>query len=135
MEVTGGGLRVYIAGPISKGPLEHNIRRALKVSASLMDCGFQPYVPHLCCFFEISHPQDYERWIELGLAYLSVCEALFRISGESAGADRECQYAEERGIPVFHSIHDLISYRDQKSKVRELAPNVPRVEPPTVGSA
>jgi len=122
-------MRVYVAGPISKGPLERNIRRALDVAAVLMANDFHPYVPHLCCFFDITHPHDYERWMELGFTFLSACHAVLRIEGESAGTDRECQYAEGLGIPVFYNIHDLISYRDEKSKVRELAPNLPRMEP------
>jgi hypothetical protein len=127
-------MRVYVAGPISKGPLERNIRRALDAANLLMHNGFHPYVPHLCCFFDITHPHPYERWMELGFAYISACEAVFRLEGESTGADRECEFAEAFGIPVFYNIHDLIGYRDQKSQVRELAPNLQGMEPPKVRS-
>lgn len=127
-------MRVYVAGPISKGPLERNIRRALDAANELMLNDFHPYVPHLCCFFDITHPHDYERWMALGFAFIPACAAVYRISGESEGADRECEFAIAIGIPVFNNIHDLKCYREQKSKVRQLAPDVSRVEPPKIGS-
>jgi len=122
-------MRVYIAGPISKGPLERNIRRAFDAANILMMNGFHPYVPHFCCFMDITHPHPYERWMTLGFAFISTCEAVFRLDGESTGADRECDFAIAIGIPVFNSIESLIDYRDRNEKVRKLAPDVQRVEP------
>lgn len=122
-------MRVYVAGPMSKGPLEENIRRAIDTANVLMQNGFHPFVPHFYYVMQITCPQDYERWMELDFAFISACEALLRIPGESKGADREIVYAAERGIPVFYNINTLISYRDQKSEVRELAPDLPGMEP------
>jgi len=124
-------LRVYVAGPISKGPLERNIRRALDAANVLMHNGFHPYTPHLHCFMDITHPHEYERWMTLGFAFIPACEAVFRLDGESSGADRECEFAAAIGIPVFNSIESLIGYRDKNEKVRELAPDVSGVESPS----
>lgn len=122
-------MRVYVAGPISKPPLEANIRRAFDAGHELLMNGFDPFIPHLYCFMQITHPHSYERWMQLDLAFLSVCEAVFRVSGESPGAERECAHASEVcGIPIFHSVYDLISYRDEKSKMRKLAPDIQGVE-------
>jgi hypothetical protein len=130
-------VRVYVAGPISKPPLETNIRRAMDAAAELMLNDFEPFVPHLYCFMQITHPMSYERWMALDLAFLSSCAAVLRIPGDSPGADRECAHAAEVcGIPVFHSIQSLVQYRDEiKSEVRELAPELQRVESPEVGSS
>jgi NAD-dependent oxidoreductase involved in siderophore biosynthesis len=32
---------------------------------------------------------------------------MLRIPGQSAGADKEAAFAEENGIPVYHSIEEL----------------------------
>lgn len=66
--------------------------------------------------------------MQLGLDFIPACEAVLRVPGESAGADRECAFAEANGIPVFHSIESLIGYRDQNAKVRELAADVSGLE-------
>jgi hypothetical protein len=122
-------MRVYVAGPISKPPLETNIRRAFDAAHELMVNGFDPFIPHLYCFMQITHPHEYERWMQLDLAFLSVCEAVLRVPGDSPGAERECTHASEVcGIPVFHSVPDLICYRDEQEKVRQLAPDIQGVE-------
>lgn len=121
-------MRVYVAGPITLGPLEQNIRNAMDAARVLMENGFEPFVPHLWCFFQIVYPQEYKRWIKLDNAYLDVCQALLRIPGESRGSDEEVRYARAAGIPVFTNIVDLINWRHDNQKVRELASDVPRVE-------
>jgi hypothetical protein len=38
---------------------------------------------------------------------LSKCDAVFRIPGESRGADLECELARDRGMTVYTDINDL----------------------------
>lgn len=122
-------MRVYVAGPMTKGRWEENTRRAVDAGAILIQNGFEPFIPHLYCLLDFVHPQHYERWMELDFSYIRVCEALLRIPGESSGADREIKYAEHRSIPVFYNVADLIAWRDDRLKtMRELASDIQRVE-------
>jgi len=40
------------------------------------------------------------------IAILSKCDAIYRIPGESKGADLEVEYAKEHGIPII-TLKDL----------------------------
>lgn len=100
-------IRIYVAGPITKGDQFANVRAAVDAANQLADLGFFPFVPHLFAHWHIIHPRHYEAWMALDFEYLSVCHALLRLPGESAGADREVAFARERGIPVFTSVIDL----------------------------
>lgn len=125
-------MRVYIAGPIAKGRLEENIRNAMDAAKNLMDNGLYPYVPHYNCFFQITHPRAQEDFMRLDFAFLEVCDAVLRIPGESIGADREVRFADHIEIPVFYTMSDLLTWVNDEKKMRELAINVPRLEPPEV---
>jgi hypothetical protein len=73
------------------------------------------YIQPLCCGtgihgFYTPSPNGiygYETWLEMCFVQLSRCDALFRMAGESAGADREVAFAKERGIPVFYNIDSM----------------------------
>ena len=43
----------------------------------------------------------YERWLEYDMEWLTACDALVRLPGESKGADREVARAKELGIEVY----------------------------------
>ena len=102
--------RIYIAGPISKGDRDANVQAGITAGRDLLNAGFAPFIPHLSHIIEpgalIGTP-EYEQWLELDFSYISVCDALFRLPGESAGADREVAFAESIGIPVFTSLEAL----------------------------
>lgn len=91
--------RPYVAGPYTSAP-DANTDIAIAVGNVLLDAGFCPFVPHLSHFWEQRHPQDYERWLELDLAFLRECDFLVRIPGESSGADSEVECCHAWGIPV-----------------------------------
>lgn len=101
------GSLVYVAGPYSHGDQASNVRDALEAADRLLDAGYQPYVPHLWHYREITHPRPYERWLELDFAFLDRCDALIRLPGYSPGADREAERARGRGLPVFASVGAL----------------------------
>jgi hypothetical protein len=46
-------------------------------------------------------PRPLEFWYRLDLAHLEICDALWRLPGESTGADAEAQHARTIGMPVF----------------------------------
>lgn len=105
---------MYIAGPITLGDIDANVQRAVTVGQVLLDKGYAPFIPHLSHFMEPAstwdkNPTRYERWLELDFSYISVCHALLRLLGESKGADREVKWARKLGIPVFHTLDDLLA--------------------------
>ena len=100
-------MRVYVAGPYTGADPAVNVRAAILVGARLLDAGHVPFIPHLTHFWHLVSPRPYEDWMQLDMAWIEVCEAMFRIPGESAGADREVARAKELGIPVFHDLDGL----------------------------
>ena len=106
-------LRVYIAGPYSKGDVVVNVREAMLAWHKLRNCGFIPFCPHLNHFLHLLIPLEYEKWLLWDLEWLAVCDALLRLPGESPGADRECRAAKDLGIPVFDSIEAVVKYANQ----------------------
>lgn len=119
------GLRVYVAGAISKGDLMVNIRRAVDAGAKIIDAGHEAFVPHMSCYFNIIHPFHYERWMTWDFAWIEVCHALVRIPGESSGADREMVFARDHNIPVYLGVDDFLNsiqvaqYNLTQNKIKE----------------
>lgn len=123
--------RIYIAGPISKGDLAHNINQATTAFLALAREGFAPFCPHWSsysgpaltkpgtgtvyaiagsCPNNLSHAD----WLEIDLEWVSVADAVLRLPGESTGADQEVAFARKHGIPVFDSLDAVVSWsRDQ----------------------
>ena len=102
---------VYIAGPYTNGGVVHNIQSAIDWAETIMERGFVPFVPHLTHLWDIYSPHTWEAWLEYDLKWIDKCDALFRMPGESPGADKEVEYALEHNIPVFLSIVDLVKHR------------------------
>ena len=122
---------IYIAGPISRGDLEHNINQAIEALKSLAMAGFAPWCPQLSCFSsgaftDAASGQVYARattdgcglahshWIKIDLTFVERSDAVLRLFGESVGADAEVEHARGRGIPVFNSIDEVLSWYERK---------------------
>jgi hypothetical protein len=103
-------IKVYVAGPYTKGDPALNVRSAIQVGNTLAKSGFAVFVPHLTHFWHFLCPNDYEFWLTQDLAWLEVCDCLLRIPGESSGADREVQFALDHDILVFDNIYTLMNY-------------------------
>jgi nucleoside 2-deoxyribosyltransferase len=105
--------KVYIASPYNKGNKINNVKMQMIMGDVLIKFGFLPFVPLLFHFQHYHHPLSYEEWMAIDLAWLETCDCVFRLNGESPGADREVSRAKELGIPVFYSIEQLIrSYNE-----------------------
>ncbi len=104
------GRRVYIAGPYTVGDVARNVAAAVAVADWMLGRGIVPYVPHLTHFWHMLHPQQYETWIAFDLAWLRQCEAVYRMPGESAGADREVAAALCARLPIFYSEARLLNW-------------------------
>lgn len=127
--------RAYIAGPISKGDLCHNLNQASATNAALAKAGFAPMCPHWSAYSKTARREiltdddgeqwvaviaeatiqgndeiSYAEWMEISLSWVGAADALLRLPGESAGADLEVTHAKKYGVPVFTSIESLIAY-------------------------
>jgi hypothetical protein len=101
--------RIYIAGPYTKGDVALNVRAAFAMASDLADRGFAPFVPHATHFWHLLFPRPYADWLRLDLAFLPTCHALIRLPGESSGADGEVAEAIRLGLPVYHSLAELLA--------------------------
>lgn len=103
---------IYIAGPLTTGSVTVNVNLAVQCADRLRRNGFYPYVPHLSLYWDAICPgASYEEWMDLDFHWLLRCDALLRLPGHSAGADREVAYANAAQIPVFTSELDLYAMR------------------------
>lgn len=99
---------IYVAGPLTGKDLTINVHKAARVAEELRQRHFIPYCPHLSILMEMICPGgSYEDYLAMDFAWIDRCDALFRLPGESAGADREVEYAKSKGIPVYYSLKEL----------------------------
>lgn len=105
-------LVVYIAGPYSKPDPVENMHRAIKIADGLLDV-CTPLIPHLTGTWHMVSPKPYETWLELDLDLMAKCDAVYRFSGASSGADAEVEVALAAGQPVFYSEEDLRAWLAQ----------------------
>lgn len=102
--------RVYVAGPISLGDQNANVRAGVMAGLALFEAGYAPFIPHLSHLINptaVAGTSQYEKWLELDFSFIAVCDALLRLPGESAGADREVAFAQSVGVPVFMDMANL----------------------------
>jgi hypothetical protein len=103
-------VRVYVAGPYTKGDVAVNVANAIDAGTTIAEAGHFPFIPHLTHFWHYRSEHPYEFWIAQDLEWLKVCDAVVRLPGESSGADGEVAVAQKRGTPVFHSLADFFDY-------------------------
>jgi hypothetical protein len=100
-------MKVYVAGPYSKGDVAENVRNAIYAGNNLRALGHTPFIPHLTHFWHFLLPHAIDYWYAYDMEWLEQCDAVFRIPGESHGADEEVKRAEELGKPVYYSYQGL----------------------------
>jgi len=98
--------KVYIAGPYSSDP-ENNTEQAIFYGDWIASLGHIVFIPHLTHFWNKQSPHVYEFWMRQDREWLKLCDCVFRMEGESLGADEEVALAESLNIPVYYSIGDL----------------------------
>lgn len=105
---------VYVAGPISKGDVFKNLRMGIDTGAELRKLGFAPFVPHYD-FLAYMYRDDvwtYEEVLANDFDWIRRCDAILRLPGESAGAEREVAFANKINVPIYYNIADLLDARD-----------------------
>jgi len=108
-------LRVYVAGPYQSDPTR-NTRAAVLAAVELVEYGFLPFVPHLNMVWDLISPAPADFYLRMDFDWLKVCDAVLRLPGDSPGADAEVKHAQERGIPVFYSVGDLMDWADNRGE-------------------
>uniref|UniRef100_A0A6H2A3E6 DUF4406 domain-containing protein n=1 Tax=viral metagenome TaxID=1070528 RepID=A0A6H2A3E6_9ZZZZ len=108
-------MRLYIAGPygrsrgLSEEELETNVLRAKVYARGVIAAGHTPFLPHL--YHELHRgwitSPDETRWFNMAKEWITFCDGILRIPGESVGADKEVAYAEMMGLKVFHNLEEI----------------------------
>ena len=107
-------MKVYIAGPYTKGDVALNVRNAIEAGDTVLKAGHIPFIPHLTHFWHLIYPGPYEQWIKFDLEWLPFCQAFIRLPGDSTGADNEEQVAHGLSIPIFTLENFIEQYKVQK---------------------
>lgn len=103
-------IRIYIAGPMTKGDRATNYAKGLVADGRLIGLGFATYLPHHSFISNAFHGHHYEEWMDNDFSWIRVVDAIFRLPGKSPGADREVAFAKELGIPVFQNLPSLLKW-------------------------
>jgi hypothetical protein len=104
---------IYVAGPYTKGDTGRNVREAIIAGNNLRALGHTPFIPHLTHFWHLLIPHDdINYWYQYDMEWLEKCDAVFRLPGESKGADAEVERAQELGMLVFY---DYVGLRQRTS--------------------
>lgn len=98
--------RVYIAAPYNGGSTSL-VARAIRFGDTLSLLGYVPFIPHLNHFWDLMHPHSSSFWRKWDNEWLSCCDVLIRLSGESDGADAEVELAKTLNIPVVYDLLEL----------------------------
>lgn len=99
--------RIYLASAYTLGDVAVNVKTQMDAADELMNLGYAPFVPLYTHFQHMMHPRPYQDWINIDNEWLTVCDAVLRLPGESKGADAEVELAKELNIPVYYSIREL----------------------------
>lgn len=114
---------IYVAGPISKGDWDDNMRQAVKAHIMLVHAGLVPFVPHAASQLIRDYVPDeamhglgtdsYEFWLDYDFSFIrDTCDCIFRLPGASWGTDREEEFAGSLSMPVFRNIDDVFDYAE-----------------------
>ncbi len=109
---------VYLSGPISEGGTaptwkqREHVHFATEFAFDLIRKQHSVICPHWSFLAEaavrdhISHAE----WIANDLPIIATCDALYRLPGDSAGADAEVLHALTCKIPVFRDVATMTSH-------------------------
>lgn len=110
-------LKVYISGPITRGSRNWNVFQAFDAQEDLMLRGFAPLNPMASCCYPFAWQENmpHDLWLDVDAPWIAASDAVYRLPGESTGADWECKYATELGVPVFQTVKELETFRDERN--------------------
>jgi len=109
--------RVYVAGPYSANNIIdclENMRKGMRAGVEVFLAGYAPWVPwhdfHHQLMFRDGESLSVNDYYEMSMAWLVVSDAVLVLPGwlKSKGTMAELDKASRLGIPIFHSLEDLI---------------------------
>ena len=110
--------RVYVAGPYSANNIIdclENMRKGMRAGVEVFLAGYAPWVPwhdfHHQLMFRDGESLSVNDYYEMSMAWLVVSDAVLVLPGwlKSKGTVAEVDKASRLGIPIFHSLGDLIN--------------------------
>lgn len=104
---------VYLSCPMRKGHWTDNVRTASKVAADMIRKGISVVNPMGSWLCDVAEPLECHEWLDNDCGIIEVCHAVYRIPGESEGADLECQHALACSVPVFYDLPSLYEFMDE----------------------
>lgn len=101
-------MKIYVAGPYTKGDTILNIRAAVYAGNYIAYLGHTPFIPHLTAFWHMLIPHDdINFWYNYDNEWLKACDALLRLEGESTGSDAEVKLAQSLGMTIYRNLFDI----------------------------
>lgn len=98
----GDGARVYVAGPLTVGDQDINVRNACKVAEVLITHNFVPFVPHLFRMWHLAFPHAGDYWLDLDGRWLTACDLMIVLPGPTAGGIHfEREICTRNNIPFY----------------------------------
>ena len=109
---------LYVSGPISNGgslniwQQKEHVRFSTEISFELIRRGYSVYCPHWSLLAEelIHDKLPHNKWIENDLPWVAKSDAVYRLPGESVGAELECGMARTCEIPIFRDFIAMDGY-------------------------
>lgn len=101
---------VYIACPYTLGDVAENVHNAIVAAERIVNMGAIPYMPLWTHFWHMMSPKPHDYWMELDDYFVLKSDCVFRLPGQSHGADAEIARANKAGIPVFYSYIQLKAF-------------------------
>lgn len=93
---------IYVAGPYTRPDPVENTHRAIRVGIDLYETKLMvPFVPHVSLLTHLVVPRPYGFWLDYDIHFLAHCDAVYRLNGESSGADDEVAWAHDNDLPVY----------------------------------
>jgi len=116
--------RIYIAGAYSSdnviGVLD-NMRRGMRAGTEVFLAGFAPFVPWFDFHFQLmlrgGETLNVDDYYDYSMAWLEVSDAVLVLpnSEKSLGTQQEVARAQGLGLPIFHSLNELMDYNNTQS--------------------
>lgn len=109
---------VYLAGPMTIGDRDGNVKIAMAWARKLVDAGYSVFCPHLSSFFPWAWDKEYghDFWMEFDFPMLVRSDYFVRIESDtpSDGADDESEFAFGHGIPRWDSVESFLEEDPQE---------------------
>lgn len=113
-------LLILIAGPYRSGTngdpdlIARNLARLEEVSGPIFRLGHVPMIGEWVALpiLRTLEPADSDAdagdvMYETAHRLLQHCDAVLRLPGESSGADKDVEIAQQRGLPVYRSLEEI----------------------------